>query len=193
MLVGQSQGGRTADTIRSEAGWYGVADRVTVLSHVTNETLADCLCRAKVSVILSRREGSCVVVAESMFADTPVALLEGAEVGSAAFINERTGRFLPEHDLAAGLSAFLAAAETYAPRQWAGANISCHRSTEVLNGLLRDHQLAAGGGMDSRPGPALLAAGPAARSDLKTPPGSAPSATGSRPFMGLRSADRLVP
>jgi hypothetical protein len=145
VLVGQSQGGRTADTIRSEAGWYGVADRVKVLSHVTNETLADCLCRAKVSVILSRREGSCVVVAESLFADTPVALLEGAEVGSAAFINERTGRFVPENDLAAGLTDFLDRAETYTPRHWAESNISCFRSTEVLNRLLQEQQRARGG------------------------------------------------
>jgi len=43
--------------------------------------------------VLSRREGSCVVVAESMFADTPVALLDNAVIGSRAFINDQTGRF----------------------------------------------------------------------------------------------------
>lgn len=138
-LVGQSQDGRTADTIRHEARCYGVGDRVTVLGHVSNETVSDSLGRAKVSVILSRREGSCVVVAESLFADTPTVLLEGAAIGSAAFINSETGRFVPERDLAAGLMEVISNPQAYAPRRWAEANISCHHSSRILNDVLKQH------------------------------------------------------
>ena len=85
-----------------------------------------------------------MVVAESLFADTPVALLEGAEVGSAAFINERTGRFLPEHDLAAGLTRSWPR-PSVRTAGWAARTSPAIAARRVLNGLLRDHQLAAGG------------------------------------------------
>lgn len=143
-LVGQAQGGRTADTLRAEARAFGVEQRVTVLSSVTNETLADCLARAKVSVILSRREGSCVAVVESMFADTPVVLLQGAEVGSAAFITPATGTLVPERRLAEGILNTIQRRNTFAPRRWAMANVSCHRSSATLNSFLRDAALADG-------------------------------------------------
>lgn len=143
-LIGQSQGARSAETIRREARAFGVERRVTVLSSVSNETLTDCLCRAKVSVITSRREGSCVAVAESLFADTPVVLLQGAEIGSAAFLNEATGVFVPEAQLAQGLLAVLQRHHTFAPRRWAEANISCHQSSRILNRALREAALAEG-------------------------------------------------
>ena len=144
MLIGQPQDGRDANAILAEAALYGVADRVTVRSSVTNEFLADALCRAKISVIMSRREGSCVAVTESMFADTPVGLLYDAEVGSRAFINDSTGKLLDERRLASDLSEFLATASRYSPRAWAIQNISCRRSSEVLNGVLKEHALATG-------------------------------------------------
>jgi hypothetical protein len=143
-LIGQSHDGRTADTIRREAWAFGVEDRVTVLSSVSNETLADCLGRAKVSVILSRREGSCVAVAESLFADTPVVLLRGAEIGSAAFINDCTGVFVAESRLAQGLMEVLERHRTFAPRCWAEVNISCHQSSRILNRALRRAALDGG-------------------------------------------------
>jgi glycosyltransferase involved in cell wall biosynthesis len=144
MLIGQPQDGRNGDSILAEAALFGVADRVTAKSSVTNEFLADAFCRAKISLIMSRREGSCVAVTESMFADTPVGLLHDAEVGSKAFINDATGRLLDERRLAKDLAAFLDAAPTYSPRQWAVENISCRQSSQTLNGHLRKHALAAG-------------------------------------------------
>ncbi|MCI0642794.1 MAG: glycosyltransferase, partial [Gemmataceae bacterium] len=82
LLIGQDQEGRSADTIRKEARWYGVENWLTILANQPYEMVTQLLCQAKASVVLSKREGSCVVVAESLFADTPVALLEGAEIGS---------------------------------------------------------------------------------------------------------------
>jgi glycosyltransferase involved in cell wall biosynthesis len=78
LLIGQSQDGRTAETILSEARDYGVENRFTLMSSLPHEEVIKALCRSKVSVLLSYREGSAVVVAESLFADTPTALLEGA-------------------------------------------------------------------------------------------------------------------
>jgi glycosyltransferase involved in cell wall biosynthesis len=143
LLIGQDQDGRTAETIRDEARCYGVADRFDVLSHQPNDEVARCLCRARTSVILTRREGSCVVVAESLFADTPVALLEKAEVGSRAFINPSTGRLLREdRPLGPQLGEFLASTEQYHPRQWAQEHITCSRSSQILNDAVKKRMLA---------------------------------------------------
>lgn len=144
LLMGQEQSGRTADTLRTEADAYGVGDCLTIVTNASNEEVARGLCRSRVSLILSRREGSCVAVAESLFADTPVGLLCGAEVGSAAFLHAKTGRFLDERCLAADLAAFLAESDRYAPRAWAEQHISCFRSSVRLNDLLKQHLLALG-------------------------------------------------
>ncbi len=143
-LIGQDQDGRTADTVRALARCYGVEDRFRLLADASWETVVEHLCRARASVILSRREGSCVVVAESLFADTPAALLDGAVIGSRAFLNPATGRLLKTDDLAARLTEFVVEANRYTPRRWAEENISCFQSSRVLNEAVRRHMLDSG-------------------------------------------------
>jgi glycosyltransferase involved in cell wall biosynthesis len=143
LLIGQDQDARTADTILSAAECYGVRHRFRLLSNAAYEVVVDALCRSRASVILSRREGSCVVIAESLFADTPAALLHDAEIGSRVFINESTGRLLTDNDLAGQLQQFIAESDRYSPRGWAEVNISCFRSSARLNDLLKQHALAA--------------------------------------------------
>jgi glycosyltransferase involved in cell wall biosynthesis len=138
-LVGQSQDGRTPDDVRRLASWYGVANRFTLFGDQSFRCVARLLCESRASVVLSRREGSCVVVAESMFANTPVALLEGAVIGSRAFINDQTGRFLDERQLSRDLCDFVRAADDYKPRAWAEQNISCTASSNALNEVLKGH------------------------------------------------------
>jgi len=144
LLVGQDQEGRTAETIRTLASWYGVQGRVTILSNQSYRDVTKWFCQARASVVLSKREGSCVVVTESMFADTPVAILRGAELGSRVYVNDETGRFLNEQTLARDLTEFVRSADRYKPRAWAERNISCFRSTQILNDTLRQHALATG-------------------------------------------------
>jgi hypothetical protein len=144
LLVGQNQDGRTAETIKREAEYFGVADRFTVQSNVSYPRVSAALCRSRASVVLSRREGSCVVVAESLFANTPVALLATAEIGSRAFINPATGRFLPDGNLPLELTKLVEGAGDYQARAWAENTISCFRSTSTLNELLRKHAIADG-------------------------------------------------
>lgn len=134
VLIGQPNGRRTADVLMREAEAFGVADRIELMPQVSNESLVDCLCRAKISLILSRREGSCVAVVESMMANTPVGLLEGAHVGSAAFLNEETGSFLREARLSEDLERFLSTAEQFSPRRrLLEEGICAARSSEILN------------------------------------------------------------
>jgi glycosyltransferase involved in cell wall biosynthesis len=163
LLIGQHQDGRTEETIRREAAYYGVADRFAAQSNVTYAGVTQALCRARASVILSRREGSCVAIAESLFAGAPASMLESAEIGSRAFINAATGVFLQERTLAQQLTDLIARAEAFAPRLWAEENISCFHSTGQLNAIFRQQALDAGGEWTQdiatlcwRPDPALV-------------------------------------
>jgi glycosyltransferase involved in cell wall biosynthesis len=143
-LVGQSQDARDAGSILAEADLYGVRDRFTLLRDVPYERLAELFCRSRATVVLSRREGSCVVVAESLFADAPCALLRGAAIGSRAFLNDQTGVLLDERDLAAELVRFVERVDDFRPREWAESRISCVESSRVLNEALKESALCAG-------------------------------------------------
>ncbi|HZZ77496.1 MAG TPA: glycosyltransferase [Gemmataceae bacterium] len=144
LLIGQNQDGRDADTIRETARWYGVADRFTLLSNQPYPEVTRAFCQTRASVVLSKREGSCVAIVESMFADAPAAMLRNAGIGSRAFINEQTGRFLDEASLARDLAEFVRDADRYSPRGWAEQNISCWRSSQILNDLLKAKALELG-------------------------------------------------
>jgi glycosyltransferase involved in cell wall biosynthesis len=170
LLIGQEDGDRCSDTIMAEARAYGVQNRFELVVNAPHSTVIEALCRAKISVILSRREGSCVAVVESMFANTPVGLFEDAEIGSRLYINESTGRFIQYHNLSGQLMNFIATAHRYAPRAWAEKNISCFRSTNILNDTLKTHALAIGQTWTQdisvhhwRPDPQLLSADDRAR------------------------------
>jgi glycosyltransferase involved in cell wall biosynthesis len=144
-LVGQPVGARNAASLLREAKDYGVADRFEFLENVSDEEMCRTFCRSKISLILSRREGSCVSVVESMLADTPVGILQEAQIGSRVFLNRRTGCLLNESSLARQLMRFLEEAQGYSPRQWALDNrICCFGSTQVLNRFLKQRALDEG-------------------------------------------------
>lgn len=138
LLIGQDQDGRTDRTILDEARAFGVADRFTLRRDVPYEGIAEAFGNARASVVLSRREGSCVVIAESLFADTPAAVLEDAEIGSKTFLNDQTGRLLRHRDLGRQLQSFIDESDRYSPRRWAIENIDCRISSRVLNAALRE-------------------------------------------------------
>jgi hypothetical protein len=146
VLNGQRERGRTKETILAEAAAYGVQDRFEIKENVSEEELHDNLVHAKTSLILSRREGSCVAVVESMFANTPVGLYEDAEVGSRAFVNASTGRLLQHENLGAQLTDFVKSSASYEPRKWVMENgVSCIASSQVLNEALKRDALETGG------------------------------------------------
>ncbi len=134
-----------ASGVHKLARAYGVEDRLVAVGAENYDGVARAFCRAKVSVIMSRREGSCQAVVESMFADTPVGILENAELGSAKYVNDHTGRMLREEHLAEDIMDMLARAASFRPRSWVMANkVSCYDSTRALNDFLRDHARRAG-------------------------------------------------
>jgi glycosyltransferase involved in cell wall biosynthesis len=146
VLVGQSERGRTKETILGEAAAYGVCDRFEVCADVPYRELQELMARARTSIVLSRREGSCVVVVESMFANTPAGIYEDAEMGSRVFFNEHTGRLLQHDHLAAQLKDFVESSGQYEPRKWVMENgVGCVASSQTLNRILKQNALDNGG------------------------------------------------
>jgi glycosyltransferase involved in cell wall biosynthesis len=136
-LIGIPAPGRSEAVLRAEARAAGVLQDLEFVTNAPIETVTEYQCRAKTSVILSRREGSCVAVAESLFAGCPVAMPRHAHVGSKAYINPATGVLVGESRLDRALSAFVEASPSYRPREWALAHITCHDASRTLNALLR--------------------------------------------------------
>lgn len=146
VLIGTHNGKRDDETIRQEAAAFGIGpDRFTLRRSPPHAEVRDTLARAKTSLIFSLREGSCMAIVESMFANTPVGMFSDAKVGSRKFINDQTGRFLTHKNLGRQLMDFLADAEKFQPRQWVIDNkVDCRGSSATLNEVIKQAQLADG-------------------------------------------------
>jgi len=139
MLVGQPDGPRTGEVLLREAADFGVRECIDLRQSVSDAEVCELLCRSKCALITSRREGSCVAVVEAMVAGAPVGLLRGAAIGSSAFLNEHTGRWLDEKHLATELLQFIADAPSFSPREWVLEHgLDCHSSTKTANAILRE-------------------------------------------------------
>lgn len=143
-LIGISAPGRTADDIRAEARAFGAPHDLEILSGLPNAEVGEYQERARVSLIFSRREGSCVATAEALFAGAPVGMMHDAHVGSKAYINRRTGELFRRDGLARSLERFIERSGEYTPRAWADANITCWRSSDTLNAQLREYSVQKG-------------------------------------------------
>lgn len=143
-LIGQPDGLHRLDRVRQQAREFGVPQQLEFFESLPVDQVQEHLGAARVSVVLSRHEGYCGAVTESMFADTPVGLLEDAFIGSKDYINDRTGVLLPHRNLGQALAEFLRRADQFQPREWAVENVSCHRSLPKVNAMLKAAALAEG-------------------------------------------------
>lgn len=144
-LIGQPHGQRTVQVLEREMHDYGVRDCITLRSRISDAEVVDLLGRSKAALITSLREGSCVAVVEAMMADTPIALLKGACIGSACFIQEQTGTFLEEGRLHEELPAFISAARHLTPRRWLlEQGVEHESSTRLLEEHLRSLAVSQG-------------------------------------------------
>jgi glycosyltransferase involved in cell wall biosynthesis len=144
-LVGRPSDGRTEREIRRELRLFGVRQDVQLFNDIPIQEVTRLQCDAKVSVLMSRREGSCVAVVESLFADTPVAMMRYAHVGSKVYINEATGMLMSPRRIDRQLSQLLEMSSELHPRDWMLANgPTCHRSLQRLEQHLASIAQASG-------------------------------------------------
>jgi glycosyltransferase involved in cell wall biosynthesis len=144
VLVGRNAPGRSERDIRNEAAAFGAPQAIEYHTNIPIDHVMALQANARISLVFSHREGSCVAVAESLFADTPVGMMEDGHVGAKSYINSRTGVLFRRPGLARQLSAFLERSGSFASREWAEGTISCFRSAERLNAILRNHSHSRG-------------------------------------------------
>ena len=137
VLIGRPLADRSREDILNEARVYGVENRFTIIEAPANDVVREHLCRAKLVLGLSGREGSYVSLAEALFADAAVAVFANAHIGTKNYINPQTGFLLqPDISLAKQIRECLQRVDTLHPREWALANISAQVNVARLNNLL---------------------------------------------------------
>lgn len=144
VCVGLPDGNHQLLTLKKLADRFGVGDRIDFRERVPIDEVAALQCDSKSAAVFSLREGCCVAGAEALMAGAPLAMLADAYVGSAAYINERTGLLLKWGREAAQLLGLIEHGSGLTPRAWAVDNISCFRTTASLNELLKQEALKRG-------------------------------------------------
>ncbi len=137
VLIGQREPGRSRDDIRQLARVFGAHQEIQIHESISIAQVAAQQCDAKVSLILTRREGCCVAAVESLFAGCALAMRADAHVGPLAYINEHTGRRLRPGHIAEDLMTLLNEIAHMEPQNWAAENLACHVSWGKLNALLK--------------------------------------------------------
>lgn len=144
VLIGQREPGRTQETIRKLARDFGARQQLDIHESIPIHEVAAHQSRAKVSVIMSRREGCCVAAVESLFAGCALAMRDDAHVGPLAYIGPQTGRQLRPDHMAEDLMALLKEASSLQPHAWAAENLACPVSRAKVNAMLKEESLKAG-------------------------------------------------
>jgi glycosyltransferase involved in cell wall biosynthesis len=139
VLIGRDSGPRTAATVHEEAKAFGVRQNLVLLTNISIDEVIGHQCNAKVSIACSRREGSCVSVTESMFADSPVAMVDDSHIGAKAYINRETGILFRPKLAHLQLSEMLERSDAFSARNWAETSISASLTSRKLNGILRQY------------------------------------------------------
>jgi|UniRef100_UPI003783D7C9 hypothetical protein len=144
VLIGQREPGRSTEIIRDLARTFGVPQKLEIHESLPIAEVARHQCQAKVSVIMTRREGCCVAAVESLFAGCALAMREDAHVGPLAYINEETGRKLRPGRIHEDLMTLLQSAKDLQPARWAREHLANEQSHVKLSALLRMEAARAG-------------------------------------------------
>jgi len=143
-LIGVKWGSplRIQADIRRLADYYGIASQLTIFDEIPYQQVMEITCRSKVSILLSLKEGSNRAIAESIMCNIPVIVPANHVGGIRKNIVPETGLFADERHLETAVAQLL---ESHiCPRTWGLEHVSCLKSSEKLNSILREHALKQG-------------------------------------------------
>jgi len=109
-----------------------IEEMIDIFEGLDKIKLNQILNQAKVSILLSHKEGSNRSLFESIFANTPVIALKNNIGINKEYINKQTGKLIHLNQLATALLDFEENFTKYNPREWAMKNISPEATTEKL-------------------------------------------------------------
>jgi glycosyltransferase involved in cell wall biosynthesis len=123
---------------------YGIESDCRIFERVAHAEVARIVADSKVSLLLSKQEGSNRSVYESMFCDTPVIVYKHHRGINLDHVNQRTGLLADDDELAAAVARVVDRPEEFDPRQWALENIGYENATRAVNESLRASERARG-------------------------------------------------
>lgn len=136
--------GKERKMLDEQVSYYDVGDRVTIFEHIPYQQVMEITCKSRVSILLSLKEGGNRAVSESILCDVPVVLLSSHVGGVRKNVVPETGLLVEEHDLEAAITGLLDTKTMLHPRAWALEHITCFKSSEGLNQILKEHALQSG-------------------------------------------------
>jgi glycosyltransferase involved in cell wall biosynthesis len=116
---------------------YGLENDCTIFERIPHAEVARIVANSKVSLLLSRQEGSNRSVYESMFCGTPVIVYRHHRGINLEHVNERTGLLADDDELASAIAKIVDNPEAFDPRGWALENIGYENATAIVNEGLR--------------------------------------------------------
>jgi glycosyltransferase involved in cell wall biosynthesis len=129
--------GWTRQPIEDLLNKYGLNADCTIFEQIPHAEVSRIVSESRVSLLLSRQEGSNRSVYESMFCDTPVIVYRHHRGINLDHVNERTGLLADDDELAAAIERIVDHPEDFNPRGWALENIGFENATRKLNEALK--------------------------------------------------------
>lgn len=117
---------------------YGLENDCTIFERIPHAEVARIVAESRVSLLLSRQEGSNRSVYESMFCGTPVIIYRHHRGINLEHVNERTGLLADDDELARAIAEIVDHPEAFEPRAWALENIGYENATRTINEALRE-------------------------------------------------------
>jgi glycosyltransferase involved in cell wall biosynthesis len=123
---------------------HGLEADCAFFEKIPHAEVARLVAESKVSLLLSRQEGSNRSVYESMFCGTPVIVYRHHRGINLDHVNPRTGLLADDAELADALAAAVARPEAFDPRGWALENVGYENATRAVGAALREMARAKG-------------------------------------------------
>jgi len=142
LLVGVKWSGKFKTDVERLAKFYGVLDQLTILESIPYDQVMALTCRSKVAILLSLKEGSNRAIAEAIFCNLPVIVLSSHVGGIRKNVVAETGLLADERNLESAIDQLLDG--NLQPRQWGQEHVSCFKSSERLNAVLKERTLGLG-------------------------------------------------
>jgi len=140
LLIGFEWDGRTKAHILNEYHQILNGSKtviLTVLENLSAKDLSNYLCKSKVFILLSQKEGPNKALVEAFFCNIPAIVYDRMIGGARNKINSKTGMLSSYNDLPKKIEYMLDNYQNYASREWALKNTGSFIATNVLNQLVK--------------------------------------------------------
>lgn len=123
----------------------GLSNNVTIFDSIAHSRVSELLRCSKVNILWSKFEGNNRSIIEGMFCDTSVILRKGHNYGEHYdYINDSTGTYADEADLAEQILERIATYNSFSPRKYVLENRNCVLATEIINNTLSKNEIEKG-------------------------------------------------